>query len=466
MAGEYIINLFDGTALTTVYPRETDGPNNTSTPRPIINVDDVAGTFTLEGDVTFRFVPGFTFTVSLSGGGVNDGTFTVAPAGSSLTGTDTLIPVVEPVAPNPPATTLGRITYSIPATTVMSLPGRETINYGEIQNEDFIHLMENFAEITANIPSLALSLEGMQFWSKDEQIMYRRGAAAWTSTINLAPGDEVLGLPATPSATGAASKEYVDTEVGSVSSALTAHTSDGTIHFTEASISHLNIQDIGTNSHAQIDSHIADSTLHFTEASIDHLNILNIGTNSHAQIDSHIADSTLHFTEASISHLNIQDIGSNSHAQIDTHIADSTIHFTQASISITASQVSDFSSAADARIAVASIDDLADVDTTTVTPVVGEVLKWNGSNWVPGTDTSGAPLPQYEEFVAGASQTIFNTTITTLSNTSGGNARLQVYVNGIYQLEGATKAYTVTGANQITFNAAVPSSADVVMYAF
>jgi hypothetical protein len=35
----------------------------------------------------------------------------------------------------------------------------------------------------------------------------------------------------------------------------------------------------------------------------------------------HIGDASIHFTESSISHLNIQDIGTNSHAQIDTHIA-------------------------------------------------------------------------------------------------------------------------------------------------
>jgi predicted ATP-dependent Lon-type protease len=46
--------------------------------------------------------------------------------------------------------------------------------------------------------------------------------------------------------------------------------------------------------------------------------------------------------QSGISHTSISDIGTNTHAQIDTHIADDTIHFTQAAISITASQVSDF----------------------------------------------------------------------------------------------------------------------------
>ena len=40
--------------------------------------------------------------------------------------------------------------------------------------------------------------------------------------------------------------------------------------------------------------------------------------------------------------------------------------------------------------AVSSISDLSDVDTTTSSPSTGQVLKWNGANWVPAADaTSG-----------------------------------------------------------------------------
>ncbi len=35
---------------------------------------------------------------------------------------------------------------------------------------------------------------------------------------------------------------------------------------------------------------------------------------------------------------------------------------------------------------VTSIDDLSDVDTDTTSPANGQVLKWNGSNWVPADD--------------------------------------------------------------------------------
>jgi hypothetical protein len=36
-----------------------------------------------------------------------------------------------------------------------------------------------------------------------------------------------------------------------------------------------------------------------------------------------------------------------------------------------------------------TINSLSDVDTATVAPTVGQVLKWNGTNWVPGSDIEG-----------------------------------------------------------------------------
>ena len=54
----------------------------------------------------------------------------------------------------------------------------------------------------------------------------------------------------------------------------------------------------------------------------------------------------------------------------------------------TAAQVTDFAAAADARIAAASVNALADIDVTS--PSVGQVLKWNGAAWVNDTDDTAA----------------------------------------------------------------------------
>ena len=55
-----------------------------------------------------------------------------------------------------------------------------------------------------------------------------------------------------------------------------------------------------------------------------------------------------------------------------------------------AATISDFSTAADARIAAASIDALSDVDTTTTSPTGGDALIWDGSKWVPSVPNAAA----------------------------------------------------------------------------
>lgn len=102
----------------------------------------------------------------------------------------------------------------------------------------------------------------------------------------------------------------------------------------------------------------------------------------------------------------------------------------------------------------------------------GQVLTSNGSGAAPTWQTptgggggGGLSAPNYEEYVATASQTVFNTTMTTTAKAAG-KAYLQVFVNGVLQMEGATKKFTVTGANQITFNAGLDLDDDVVIYGY
>ncbi len=50
-------------------------------------------------------------------------------------------------------------------------------------------------------------------------------------------------------------------------------------------------RDVSTDGAIQ-DAHIADTTIHFAQTAINHLSILNIGSNTHAQIDSHISSTS------------------------------------------------------------------------------------------------------------------------------------------------------------------------------
>lgn len=95
---------------------------------------------------------------------------------------------------------------------------------------------------------------------------------------------------------------------------------------------------------------------------------------------------------------------------------------------------------------------------------INQVLTTNGSG-VTSWQTAPAGAPDYEEFSATASQTIFNTTVSTVAKGSG-KAYLQVFVNGVFQQEGASKQFTVTAANQITFNDGLAVGDDVVIYSY
>lgn len=460
MAGEYDINLSDGSLLTTIYVREVNG--GISTPRKVVAVDDVLDTFSIQGDLTARMQPGFIFNISNSNGGVNNGAFTVVSSTTAVDvnlGTLTVISVVESVAAG--TSPFGQLFYSIPADTSLILPGRESINYGENIIEGMVRMMENFAGVgvaDANAP--ANPLTGQLYFNSAEESFYHYDGAAWTN--DLVVGDITIG--------GALS--VVDGHfTGRVG--INNPVPVGTVYLEVTGDIQANSQFRGSDQSAAAPTYTFtnDTTagLFYVAGDVG----VGVGGLEVARFTS--TGITLNSTElfglpatpsandAAASKLYVDNEITTVSGDLTTHTSDASIHFTQAAISITASQVSDFNSAADARIALAVVDDLADVDTTTSPPTVGDTLVWDGSNWVPeGTSL----VPQYEEFVAGISQTIFNTTIPTASNTSGGNSKLQVFVNGIYQLEGALKAYQVTGANQITFNAAVPDGADVVLYTF
>lgn len=69
-----------------------------------------------------------------------------------------------------------------------------------------------------------------------------------------------------------------------------------------------------------------------------------------------------------------------------------------------------------------SIDALADVDTTTNAPTNDQILRWNGTNWVPGDDVAGAGEQNiFATVAADTGSTTANSASDTLTITGGSN---------------------------------------------
>lgn len=101
----------------------------------------------------------------------------------------------------------------------------------------------------------------------------------------------------------------------------------------------------------------------------------------------------------------------------------------------------------------------------TVSPTPGMYLGVSALNTLQFYTLPSSAAPDYEHFTATAAQTIFNTIAPTVAN-GAGKAYLQIFVNGVKQIEGVTKSYQVTGANQVTFNAGLNLNDDVEFYAY
>ena len=104
---------------------------------------------------------------------------------------------------------------------------------------------------------------------------------------------------------------------------------------------------------------------------------------------------------------------------------------------------------ADARIALASIGDLSDVDITTNAPTSGQVLKWDGTNFVPGTDLSGSAASDSFTTIAvsGQSNVVADSSTDTLTLVAGTGMTITTDAS----TDTITLASTATGTVTETF---------------
>lgn len=227
MAGEYSINLTNGSVLTTVHPLEVDG--GVSTPRQVVSIT-FPSTIKLNGRLSYRFVPGFTFNfININNpSDPNIGSYTVLSSSETglITDPDSIVftnIIVTTTIPNVSSIPFGQVQYSIPASTSIHLGGRGIMNWAEDMLESSIHIAENFANTTA--PGNPLTGQHWYRTLSGSEGMLIFDGSAWISSLDVdtgelrfkdsqdtnvdiilsasAPGDNDYGLSLRPSLTSA-----------------------------------------------------------------------------------------------------------------------------------------------------------------------------------------------------------------------------------------------------------------------
>mgnify|MGYP003643082995 CR=1 FL=1 len=178
----------------------------------------------------------------------------------------------------------------------------------------------HFTKSSINLPDLGDVYSSMS--PNDGDVLTYDTTNGWQSEVP-SGGGAVTSVFGRTGAVIAVSNDYTWSQIDKTTSSIADITTK----------SHTLLTDIGTYTHANIDTHIDDTTIHFTEASITfpvtsvygRTGAVVSATNDYtwAQVDkttSSIADITTK------SHTLLTDIGTYTHANIDTHIDDLDIH--------------------------------------------------------------------------------------------------------------------------------------------
>lgn len=108
---------------------------------------------------------------------------------------------------------------------------------------------------------------------------------------------------------------------------------------------------------------------------------------------------------------------------------------------------------------------------TTATAAINALLPSQATNANKALVTNGSNVswrsfsPTYDYITASADQIVVPTNVNTQPN-SNGISYIQVFRNGVLQLEGLDKSYTVTGLNQITFNFPLALNDDITIFSY
>jgi len=149
---------------------------------------------------------------------------------------------------------------------------------------------------------------------------------------------------------GGSTISSINSSINAVSSNLFDHESDLNIHYVMSAINHTVIQNIGTHTHAEIDTHIEDLNIHYPDVIDLSTYIRTSGSwvefdpntkvetsamsnyTTTADFTGHTSNTSIHYVMSAIDHTVIKNIGTHSHTTIDSHINDLTIHFPMSSI--------------------------------------------------------------------------------------------------------------------------------------
>jgi len=565
MAGEYIIDHFNGTPWLTVYPLETNG--GTSVPRDILSVDSSPKVFTVFGDVTPRFINGFTFQVVDSA--ANDGTYTVASAVYGGSPGITTITTVE-VIPSE-SLPLGYIQYSVPNDTSLVVSGRGSMNWGQVFQTSLLNMLENFSGAIApdepttgqlwyntNIPSLQVfngstwidisggsstisswrapvvardntlyanflsfptggTIDGVTLVDGDRVLfsnvsvvtqrnvwIWDAGGSSWSEdTQNEVAGDAVYVVEGTDSGKVFAFDQFDqwaqisgsggggNSGIAFIKEQFTATPSQALFTLTNTYIPSTEgvgllvfvdgVKQVKGLSYAETSStsvtFVGSPTIFTGGEIVEFYIVLGVTgtavpayetqTGANASGSPPVFDfNTITYVPGANS-LSVFFNGQKVVTNVD-YVETTPNQIQWIGIALAPSDFFEFYSFYPV-LAGTRLDDLSNVQILT-TPNNGDVLTYDSVDAVwkaePAGGGGGAVPPDYEEFV-GTGSAIYNTVLNTLAKSSG-VAYLQVFVNGVFQQEGGSKQYTVTGANQITFNvSAIPAvNDDVVIYAF